>query len=631
MLHRIIRLAGIFLLCISFPAIVRAQILDDSTKLVYGPTTTRYVLERDVLENRNRVYTVDTLLRDFHNYNFVNRFQNHYTDLGNIGTPLRSIFYEPPTQIGTYPGIAVYDPYMLQGDDIKYYDTRSPYSSLYYVQGGLQQQLLKVDFSRNITPNWNAGLSYQRITSPELFGTANQSESRQTEHHAFLFHTRYFNKDSTYQLLANFSHLNHRVVDQGGILLNPGLSGNSGDTKDSLFDYDQESAVLIDARSRDFRNYHHLYHQYSLARGFTLYHMFDRNRQDYNFRDGGINTAPADTSTIRFYGGLPFFNNDTTDARIRFLTHENQAGMKGSLGKLDYRLYARRRDVSIGYVPAYIGRRKFSENFLGSWINFTFSDSARIHAEAEYLLFRDYRISAAYENRFWRVGHQRIFRSPTLVQQRIENNHFIWDNDFPPVLTDQTFAYFNVRTKRITVAPFATFSNVVDYIYFDTAAVPQQASRSVQVLSVGLNLELNWKTIYLQGQGVYTRVGGAQSDGKPLIRIPELFGNLRIFYQNYLFKNALLTQIGVETHYKSAYYPDAYMPVAGQYHLQDGFQSNAYVVADLFVNMRIKRVRLFFKIAHINQGLPNLGYFVAPYFVGQPRSFGFGANWLLFD
>jgi hypothetical protein len=84
-------------------------------------------------------------------------------------------------------------------------------------------------------------------------------------------------------------------------------------------------------------------------------------------------------------------------------------------------------------------------------------------------------------------------------------------------------------------------------------------------------------------------------------------------------------------HYKSAYAPYRYMPAIGQYHLQDGFTANAYLVADAFANVRINRVRLFVKFAHVNQDLPDPGYFVAPYFTGQPRTLAFGASWQLFD
>ena len=52
----------------------------------------------------------------------------------------------------------------------------------------------------------------------------------------------------------------------------------------------------------------------------------------------------------------------------------------------------------------------------------------------------------------------------------------------------------------------------------------------------------------------------------------------------------------------------------------------------MFANARINRVRLFAKFAHVNQGLVyGNGYFISPYFPGQPRTLAFGANWLLFD
>jgi len=58
----------------------------------------------------------------------------------------------------------------------------------------------------------------------------------------------------------------------------------------------------------------------------------------------------------------------------------------------------------------------------------------------------------------------------------------------------------------------------------------------------------------------------------------------------------------------------------------------AYPLFEVFANARINRVRLFAKFAHVNQGLVyGNGYFISPYFPGQPRTLAFGANWLLFD
>lgn len=619
------KLSLIGLLVLLLPYLALAQILDDSTKVLYGPSSTKYILEKDLLANRKNTYRVDTLIDNFHNYNFVNRYGNRYTDLGNLGTPLRPVFYSPPPQIGTYLGIDVYDKYMYSSEDIRYFDTKSPYTNLYYVQGGLQQALFNVDFSRNILPNWNAGINYLRLTAPRQFGISNFGEDRQTDHHAFVFHSRYFNKDSTYQVVGHFSHLSHEMKDQGGIVM------EGDDTLDSLFSYRDEQQIMYQTRARDYRNYFHVYHQYAFARGFQLYHILDIQRRTYDFRDYQLfdlgdppqANQTGSFQTHEFYPNV--FFDDSTDLSIRHMLYENQAGIKGSLAKLDYRFYTRRRDYRIEYKPAYMEKKVAGEQFLGGWINYNFSDSAKLHAEAEYLLFRDYRLNAEYQTRYWRVGHNRIYHSPTLIQQQIENNHFIWNNNFRPTLSDNTYAYLNINVGQLNFAPYATFSNIDNYIYYDSLVQPRQEGQAIQIITGGLNLSFNWKNFYTVNQIVYTKITGPN-----VIRIPEWFGNFRLYYQNRLFK-VLIAQFGVDMHYKSDYTPYAYMPVIGQYYLQDEFVANEYLVADAFANIRINRVRLFVKFAHANQGLPNAGYFVAPYFTGQPRTLAIGASWQLFD
>jgi hypothetical protein len=188
--------------------LVQAQILDDSTKQVYGPTTTRFLYERDLLSDREEYNYVDTSLNNFHNYDFLSRNRYRYVDLGNLGSAMRPVFYAPPAEIGVYSGFNAYNPYFYYPDDIRYYDTKSPYSSLYYVQGGLLQQLLKVDFSRNITKDWNAGFNYARTTAPMQFDfEGSREQSRAIDGHAFSFYTRYESPDSAYHVLAHLCRI----------------------------------------------------------------------------------------------------------------------------------------------------------------------------------------------------------------------------------------------------------------------------------------------------------------------------------------------------------------------------------------------------------------------------------------
>jgi hypothetical protein len=88
-----------------------SRIIDDTTKQVYGPTTSTYFYEDEVFLNIEKKYVIDTVIRDFHH--FAPYQQDDYTlqDLGNIATASRPIFFEVPEQIGVTSGFTIYDRY----------------------------------------------------------------------------------------------------------------------------------------------------------------------------------------------------------------------------------------------------------------------------------------------------------------------------------------------------------------------------------------------------------------------------------------------------------------------------------------------------------------------------------------
>ncbi|MDJ1481471.1 putative porin [Cytophagaceae bacterium YF14B1] len=628
-----------------------SSILDDSTKQVYGPETSRFLLENDLLTNRDTTYAIDTLLENIHNYNFVNRYNNRYVDLGNLGTAIRPVFYTPPAQIGTYFGMNVYDLYALTPDKIKYYDTKSPYTYLKYVQGGLYQQLLNLGHSRNINSRWNIGFDFQRLTSGKQYGYTERSE-RQVDHYGVSAYTRWISSDSAYHILAHFSHQNHWVNEQGGIL------NTLGTDQSTLLDNFAENAVsqLVPAisgnpptqmvRGNDYRNNWHIYHQYKFGNGFQVYHIFDRQTQRYDYYDndntyseyasvrGAGNyfypdVSPSDTA-YRYY-----FSDDTTHDVMRYIVYENRIGLKGKYQGWDYRLYARRRDFKATYTGLYTTTNteynpvtyKKGETFLGAWGQYSFKKNIKLYAEAEFLLFRDYKLSGTFESPWFKVSYLSMLYSPTVVQQRMYSNHFRWSNDFSPVSVNQLSGQLTLKYKALTFEPSASISNLANYIYLDQDIKPQQSS-AFQIFNVGVSLNLHGKIFHTENQVVFTQT----TNNVNVIRMPQWFINSRWYAEGFLFRKALFMQIGIDAHYKSDYYANAYMPAIAQFYLQDEFLVKGYPVIDVFANARVGRVRLFVKMSHINQGLVfGNGYFTTPYYPGQRRTLGFGVLWPLFD
>lgn len=619
-------------------------VLDDSTKQIYGPRTTRYFLETAVFNNRKTLYPIDTNLVGFHQYEWVKRTGHRLTDLGNLGTATRPTYYEPPQRIGAQIGFNAFDPYAFTPESIRYYDTKSPFSNIYYVQGGRGQNVLNFDFSRNVNPRLNLGLDLQRITAEKQYGLpANlrtQSQRNQSDSWAFALHGSYRSKNERYTLLSHVRLLEQNVVELGGLLL-----GKPADA-DSIFRFRLDNALARTptARTRERRNNLHTYQQYVLANGFQVYHIFDVEGRYNRFRDPNFTGGSSDST------GYPLpqtdaFIRDTLATETSYRLFENRFGIKGFFKGFNYRLHLRRRDYQrlnqfSQVLPSLVDSLfsttnmrlngsdylRRSETFLGLWLNYYFADSTRIWAEGEYLLGRDYLLRGEYEGRWLRAGASSILSSPTLVQERFVSPLLSWDNRFGLVSSQSAWGRATFRLGRFTLEPNASYNLLKNYIFYNTQGVPEQTGVPISIFRAGTGLSFK--------AGVFSTVSEVQlaTTSEPdFVRIPKILANSRLAF-DVLFKKKLYIQTGLELHYRSGYLADAYLPLTGQFYLQNGFRVPGFLLADAFADLRINRVRLFFKAANLTQVLTQRGYFPTPYYPGVPFvPFGFGVNWLLFD
>lgn len=623
--------------------------IDDTTKVIYGPTTSRYFLETDLFNNRKKLYTTDTSLNGTHLYNFIHRNQSLYQDLGNLGTAMRPIFYEEPLQIGAQNGFYAYAPYAYQTMQVKYFDTRSPFTRMYFVLGGRNQNILNFDFSQNINPRWNAGFQIQRVTSRQQYGVnlATDPSRFLVQGWSFLAQTNYRTKDDKYTLLLHFNHLNHEAEEQGGVVPNRGADGVVTSVSfDGL-------AKLPQTKGFDRRNFWHLYHQYVPTPGFQVYHRLDYNRQINTFYDLSL---ASDSTLTKYYPAVRpdlfsaarrlQLDSATTHQDVFYRLLENNVGLKGiyQLGQsaFNYRAYVRHRIYSQTgqynrqpvsgdsvYTSTYRNPTRFidrNEVFLGLWLGYYFPDSlTRITAEGEYLLGRDIRLEGQFESKLITAGYRSIFASPTLLQQRFESNHYSWANNFGLRGTQHAYGKLNLGYKNVNLQPGLDYYLLTNYVYFDQDAIPRQLSGAFSVLRASVGTHFTVGKFQATAQGYYTLVSRSE-----VLRIPKLFLNLRATY-DLIFAKVLYIQAGAELHYKSAYYADAYMPLTQQFYLQNRQKVEGYLLADVFANLRINRTRLFVKMSHVNQGILQPTYFVAPDYLGMRRSFAFGVDWYLFD
>ncbi|MDX5437372.1 MAG: putative porin, partial [Pontibacter sp.] len=105
----------------------QAQIIDDSTKAIYGPKTVLKLYEQDVLEGRYKATPIDTFLSNLHNERYWYNDTSFYQHLGNVGTAATPMLFQLPDKIGVRLGKNIFDRYAYKPGQLNYYDTRSPY------------------------------------------------------------------------------------------------------------------------------------------------------------------------------------------------------------------------------------------------------------------------------------------------------------------------------------------------------------------------------------------------------------------------------------------------------------------------------------------------------------------------
>jgi Putative porin len=614
----------------------KKSIIDDTTKQIYGPKTVLYFLEEDVLNNRKTLYLMDTSYHNLHQYSPTLYTQHHLTDLGNYGTAARPVFFEAVQNLGVQLGYDAYTPYSFGINDVKYYDTKSPFTNMNLVLGGNGQNRLRFEHTRNINPRLNVGLHLQRMTTDKVYGTSGQSDAQTnlTQNWAFVLYSSYQSINNKYQILAQINTLNQYNLEQGGIVYDSSKVKTEG--IGAFFEIENPTARLSTASSWYRNNRLHLYHQYSMAKGFELYHVFDYSREKNIYRDKQLTEAKANGVYPNYFYPVSYTNQD-----LRLWTVENKVGIKGRFQKFNYRLSYRQR--VLGMVGSYntkdsvyyiFSTHRF-ENFAGLWLSYFLKDSTqRVTAETE--LGNGLKIKGELITNLFSVGYMSILSPPTLIQQLYGSNHLRWDNAdvFSPTNSNNIYGQFNLKVKNWSFHPRLDYHFISNYVYFDSSARAQQYSSPFSVVRVGGITALTNKRIDLT---VETYLTGISND--KVLRIPKFFGNLHLGYDFGFPKatRALVAQIGFDVHYQSPYYANAYMPLTQQFYLQNTLKVEDYMLIDVFANFRISRARLFFKVANLTHRLANSnrvftkGYFTSPLYPAMGRSLGFGVIWPLFD
>ncbi|MDN5211547.1 hypothetical protein QQ020_05780 [Fulvivirgaceae bacterium BMA12] len=581
----------------------------------YGPFTTRFFTEKQIKYGDTTKHFLDTLPDNFQRFDQVSINDYRYQNLGNLGTSLRPIFYEAPKIIGKTSGFSSYNPYFKSPDEIKYYNTKSPYSSIKSVFGGEGRSVVDVQFSRNINPLWNVGFDVTTINADKQVNSSGDGD-RNSISWAYDLYSSFSTPDNKYHVLANFSRLRHRVTESGGII------PPEVDPTSNLFGYNDDAKIwLLNAESSKLLINYHVYHHYQLNSLFQIYHILDRTKEVNKFEDDNL-AGDGD-----FFTDFLISPTSTFD-RSELKVFTNELGVKGDYNNLFYSFYVKRR--SLNYVHKYLENEGIeNEDYAGTYLIYRLSDSMSVNFEGEVLTDGNFKIQADFNSKWLNLGFNVNQHAPSFLVDNYFGNHYEWDNNFSSVNSETFKGAINVDLGKLLIRPTASFTTLNDYIYFNSQKRPAQAVGKITIFSPGLDLNLTFlKHMHMDSRFTYTRLGGSDQDK---MRIPEIHANSKLYYENILFNKVMWAQVGFDMHWQSAYFAPDYDPVTQQFFLQNDFEIPSYLLADLFVSFKVKRIRWFFKMTNVLQNVEADGYFTTPYYTGQKRTFDFGVNWMFFD
>ena len=83
----------------------------------------------------------------------------------------------------------------------------------------------------------------------------------------------------------------------------------------------------------------------------------------------------------------------------------------------------------------------------------------------------------------------------------------------------------------------------------------------------------------------------------------------------------LLIQLGGEVLYNTPYHGYSYMPATGRFYRQTNSLTGNYPYLTAFLNIKLKRTRIFLMLDHFNSGMSGYDYFMVPSYPMNIRMF----------
>ncbi|MBN2173183.1 MAG: hypothetical protein JW731_03570 [Bacteroidales bacterium] len=573
---------------------------------------------------------IDTLITSIQKYDPLDKPGNYYAFPGNIGLAHVSMVYQPFIgKSGFDFGVHTLDKYMFHSDSIPYYWVGRPFTHLKYVMGSKKEQSILVDHAQNVSSWLTMGMKFNYINSLGYY------QRQESDDKNFVITARIHTRTSRYMILANYLHNKLKMEENGGIKYDSVFEENIKTKRTSFIvnlnnagNYLKENSFYVkqffklNNRHRftpPDSNYRKMFSGFflgNLSHSILFSHMTLRyedgvNDQDfYSFTRDTLNTTYDSTYIHKIENELSWTNAD--NAKSQKLTFYGGARY----------IYA---ELSVDSIKSY-----YNQFIPFGGININLSQKFKLAFHGDLVTgnsnIGDLSLTGEM-NLITRFGSLMIVskyarQEPGRFYGFYYSNHFAWTNDF----NKQDILVNNFEYTYKTLVAGVRLSAVGSFVYMDTLAEPHQIGNTLGVFTAYLRKLLNLGNWSFDARLIYQK----PSDDK-IIRLPEWIGDLSVYYTKDLFKEAAILQTGFDMIYYTNYYAYAYMPATKSFYIQNDKELGNYPYANFFLNLQIKRARLFLKYYNMGYFLQDFNYYTVPSYPMKDGGFRFGISWMFYD
>lgn len=565
-----------------------------------------------------------------------------YANLGNLGLASKSLIYSEKSEIGFAYGGDAFNLYRLSSENTPFYSSKKPFTHLYYVMGAGKEQFFDVKHSQQITKQFTVGANFRWIRSPGLYLREGSNHSNMA------IYSFYHTPNNRYLALASYFHNNLKALENGGIL------HDSIFTKNLEFNRQLVEVNLNNASNR-LKNNEVLFsqtfflrkpHFIPVKKNDTIQQIITKRPLLFYLQPGGIThtflwksegMAYSDSKATAFY---PISINDSVNTydSVFNTSFENRL------------MWSNARPDSASRHDPLIIQAGFWQRTSRAWQDSTNSNFDQAGTEAQAIINIIPRVELKGWIRYITSGYHRhdfttslqgnllfskgrhpgilsfTYRTaqlePAYFFEHYSGNHFRWEHSYAKQLFNSVTAGAVYRGFDVGICMYKG-SNVV---YMDKNALPQQSDGAYTVSQIWFLKDFHIGHWALDNKFYYQHLAGAD-----IIRMPALTANSQLSFNLTLFKNALQTEFGISLFYHTKWKGDAWMPATRTFYLQDKIITGGYVYADAFLNIKIKRARLFLKYQHVNSSWMDYNYFMTPHYPQPDRGLKFGVSWLFYD